>query len=497
MAVPTPDPSIAAKALMDYVIRIQDESHTIRGHWAEISQDMQRAAGKASTGFVGALNRFIGLSPVLHGVSDALQGALNPKGSIQEMEIALRQAGENVKTYTDEWRKSLEEKKRVLALGAGASPDEKEEAEFYHKASLEYKNQARAQVSQLSATINLQKVIQSQMSSMAGVLIPAMVKGFREVLKSTWEINKSFQQATTSGWERYRLLRETLGVQRSTGASTEDINKTMSALVSHGFDLDKNLGDVAKTVTMMELGLGVSADKGAELSSAFRNLGQPVRQAADGIARLQRDTALSASSATQYYTQIARAMSLLRPGAGGMAAQVAELVGQFEGASQKVLGRSGDITKLITDMSGLEGMSTAAQLGMQPDFMADPAKVTEALNRLNAQVNERLAGSSGFSRVAILESLSTQYGIQKDVLANLNKIVEERNKQVLSQTTLEEAYNDQMKLLGNSLSQIKNVLMASMREAFAPLVFVFAQLAAGVRWLMDMLVNATVFGIKP
>lgn len=483
-------------ALNKAVTQMHLESQSVHGDWQEIHRSLQMSVNSANRGLLGAFTKVIGLHPALEGVATSFKNALSPKGGMDEMEAILAKSEHGLQAHAAKMAATL------AALNAAPNGNiqmagSQAAREAAHKAAQEAYAAEETRHRQLGANFNLQKEMHRTIHGVSGVLIPAMVLGFKEAWKTTFEINKSFKEATTDGWQRYQLLRTTLNVQRETGASTDEINKAMQALVTHGFDLDQNLGAVAKTVTMMELGLGVSADKSAELASSFRNLGQPITSAANGIARIQRDTALSATHATQYYTQIAKALSLLKPGSGGMAAQVGELVSQFEAASQKVLGRSGDITKLITEMSGMEGMTVAAQLGMQPDFMADPAKVDEALRRLNEQVNNRLAGTSGMGRVAMLEALSQQYGIQKDVLANLNKVMEERNKQTLSQTTLESVYTDQMKLLGNSFAQIKNILMAAMRSAFSPVVLVLAEIVNGLRTALDWMVNFTAFGLKP
>lgn len=479
------DYRIAAEAME----RIQRSTLGTHSGWSEISSILQKSVSKGTQGFLGVLTQAIGLQPVLHNVSEAFQAALSPKGAF-DMEKAL----EASKQGLDDYAKAVEEAKAELAKSpkTGIHVDDQfhEQAKNALKAAKEVHTQRVGEHKQLEANLNLQKLMSQQLKGMHGVLIPAVLLGFRDVWKKTWEINKAFKEATTDGWQRYRLLRMSLQVQRETGASTDDVAKSMQALVTHGFDLDNNLGGVAKTVTMMQLGLGVSTEKSADLASSFRNLGQPIDGAANGIARIQRDTALSAESAAKYYTQIARALALLKPGSGGMAAQVGLVVSQFEAASQRVLGRSGDITNLITSMSTMEGRAVSQQLGMEPDFMADPAKVDEALRRLNQLVSDRLAGAGGaLNRINVLDQMSKQWNIQKDVLANLSKVVEERNKTVLSQTTLEKAYNEQVNQLGAATSQLTNRLMSLARDAFVPVVLVVSKLIQGLDWLVEKIVS--------
>lgn len=301
------------------------------------------------------------------------------------------------------------------------------------------------------------------------------------------QINDALKQSIQLESQRWTLVGAVSEVQTQQGVTLGQANRAMAALVAYGYDLKGDLSGSLKATVMLEDALGLSADRSAEMLVTYRRLNTQASQIADVIAAIASDTALGADEAARYATEVGKAMLLLNPaGTGrGLAAGVAGALGRFEGAAKLVTGMSGDMTRLISQLSSSKGLITGGTLGVSPDVIRTEQGVKTVIERTGKYIQTVLGNATGWDRALRLDLLSEQLGISRELVSNYADVMKELNSQVNSGTSIQKAYQLQNRELTSAIGKLTNSLVGLLQQAATPLLKILIPMVNGVTYLVE------------
>lgn len=301
------------------------------------------------------------------------------------------------------------------------------------------------------------------------------------------EMQDVLKQANSDYAVRSRLMSEIAQVQAATGNELSDMGKGAAALVDYGYDLRGNFKDTLTTIVKMEEGLGVSYGLSAQMAVAVRRINGDFKGVADSVARIKADTALSAEEATKFATQISKAVMMLRPGSGGLIAQTSDYISRMAAALKELTGSGDAFVTMMTEFGTEKGMMGAATLGATPDFLSDPAQAKKVTERFVNYVNQQLAGTSGYQRMATIQLLQDQFNTSADVIVNANEMLKKYNETQQKGTSLNEQWRQQTAEFQKTMSKIGNSLAAIVQQTLVPVIRwlnpLLEKLAAGIQWV--------------
>jgi hypothetical protein len=317
----------------------------------------------------------------------------------------------------------------------------------------------------------------------------AYLVALKGALDTHQRMNQALIGTNSSLAERSKLVGEMFSAWGATGASLEVVRGAAAALVDRGQDLTGTFKQDIILVTQMEQALGMSAHSGAELVASFGKLGIDTRVVADGIARVVRDTALSADEAGRFAASLARAFAVLRPGTSQAAAQVSEYLLQVEGRLKAATGLTGEITAFYQRAATTaQGAAMAQMLGVDADQIAnDPQSaraLTEGLGRL---IENSTRGMTNPSRLAALQAWSQQTGLSVQTLAQLTKAAQAANGAQDANVTIQKVWNQEVRNTGKAINQLIGSLASLGVQAFLPILKVINALLTPVAKFIGVL----------
>lgn len=442
---------------MDAAAKASKQTDT---HWQQIGEKVAKATSQLDHGFVKALTTFTGFAPLLKSsglaLSDAFLGTRRHVDHIRAQWFETARAFRQAKTSAD----------------ADAALDRLKQLKTELKASR-------------VLTKEIGDIITSKWAIAAGAFVGQMVIAFRY----SHQMQDVLKQANSDYATRARLMNEISQVQAATGNEMADMGKGAAALVNYGYDLRGNFKDTLETMVKMEEGLGVSYDLSAQMAVAVRRIGGDFRAVADSVARIKADTALSADEATRFATQISQAVMMLRPGSGGLVAQTSDYISRMAAALKELTGSGDGFVKMMSDFTTEQGMMGAATLGATPDFLSDPAQAKKVTERFVKYVNQQLAGTSGFQRMATIQLLSEQFNTSADVIVNASEMMKKYNETQQKGTSLNEQWRQQTAEFMKTMSKIGNSLSAIVQQTLIPIIRWFnpllEKLAQVIQWVAD------------
>lgn len=440
---------------MDAAAKASKQTDT---HWQQIGEKVAKATSQLDHGFVKALTTFTGFAPLLKSsglaLSDAFLGTRRHVDHIRAQWFETARAFRQAKTSAD----------------ADAALDRLKQLKTELKASR-------------VLTKEIGDIITSKWAIAAGAFVGQMVIAFRY----SHQMQDVLKQANSDYATRARLMNEISQVQAATGNEMADMGKGAAALVNYGYDLRGNFKDTLETMVKMEEGLGVSYDLSAQMAVAVRRIGGDFRAVADSVARIKADTALSADEATRFATQISQAVMMLRPGSGGLIANTSDYISRMAAALKELTGSGDDFVKMMTDFTKESGMMGAATLGATPDFLSNPAQAKKVTERFVNYVNQQLAGTSGYQRMATIQLLAEQFNTSADVIANASEMMKRYNETQQKGTSLNEQWRQQTAELGKTMSKIGNSLAAIIQQTLVPVIRwlnpILEKLAEVIQWV--------------
>lgn len=307
----------------------------------------------------------------------------------------------------------------------------------------------------------------------AFAILPDLIAELGLVAKLQEQYNDALIQANSGFLARLSLLGQIAIVQVHTGASSQVMSESIAAAVKYGHDLGNEFGNALEIITMMKVGLGVSANTTSEMLAVTKSIGGNWQEVVDGIARVKTETALAAEQAAIYASQIGRAQALLGGKNPGKAVgPVGEYLSGLEGAAQEIGMQQGEIIKMVTGFTKSEGLLGVSTLGYDPSFLKDLNKTKGVVQSFANVVNTQLGASTGFDRANRLKLLAEQFNTTTEVVGRVSEVIAEYNKQLKSDTTLQRAWAEQTHTVTSAWNRLKTSLVSILQGALVPMVFV-------------------------
>lgn len=328
-----------------------------------------------------------------------------------------------------------------------------------------------------------------------------MIKGFRDAIRLSGEVNDALIQANSLSDNRYELTKQIYQVQAQTGASIQVMLGASKALMAVWPKGRNDFQDVLKTVVQMEEGLGVSFENSSELARVFQiSLKTPVRDVADQIAIIANNTSLAADEATRFATEIGKALRLLGPGAAPGAREVASYVTLMSARMRDVGGDAGEIVKLFSEMTkgtsqafmlrGLSGVSSPGALGTQAGAQA-------AMQGLGKMIDRIVTAAPGtMAYTAQLEAAAQIIGTSTDTIRLYKDMLKEANKPLDEHAKLQQRWQEQIVNANKALQRIRESFVALYQKALLPFVpamaWVFGVIARIVSFIASNRITVTI-----
>lgn len=300
-------------------------------------------------------------------------------------------------------------------------------------------------------------------------------------------LNDALIQANVISAERRRLMSDILQIQMMTGNETDGMLNAARALVGYGIDLRRNFKDALSTVVMLEEGLGVTEEHGAQLVFYFeQRLQRSARELGGLIGSIADRTALSADKAAEYAINIGKALTALKVGV--VAPKAVDDLSRFtlslEAASQNVTGMSGDFSTLLSNMmTTVEGFQQAQFLGIRRlDELQSPQGLTRMVEGLKGWAAQ-LDSLGSNERIVKASQLSQQLGVTSSTLLNLGRILPEFDRIISAEgqrIDLERRWREQISQSGMVWVRLRNSMLSLVHYGLWPVIWSTGKLAEGL-----------------
>lgn len=430
-------------------------------------------------------------------VVDTMLGGIKLPAFMQELSRSIITPTEKLeagmKMFTDqldaargkaaEFQKELER-----AVRTGADPDVIE-------AWRENRRGAMAEIRELKAGLTLlteQAELKKQTAKFTGEQLSLeylVVRGFKDAIQRSGELNRSLIEANAHLKTRYALSRQIWDVSAKTGASQESMLEAAKALTAVGFDMRGNFKETLMVMVQMKEGLGVAYEHSAEMARIFEtNLRTPVREVADAITAIKNQTSLAADEATRFATEIGKALRLLGPGAiQGSAAEVTKYVTMMSARMRDVGGDANEVIKAFQTLTKgtAEGFMLRGMAGVnRPGAMGTEAGSKAAMAGIDRMINQIVRSKPGtMAYTAELEIASQVLGISTESVRLWGDMMKKANQPLTEQQKLQEAWRTQVTAANESLGRIKQSFMALLQRGFTPIIEVVQPVLG---WLADL-----------
>jgi hypothetical protein len=314
-------------------------------------------------------------------------------------------------------------------------------------------------------------------------------------LKWMHQIGAAMIEMTANTDRRHDILKETAKVQVRLGSSTTETTDAMKAMVRHGLDLRKNFGDNLKLIVMMNEGLGLSVELGAELAFIY---GDRLKASFHGIAnvltQIVTQTALSADEAGRFAIELGKAALFLQEGSrGGLAAGALQMFEEIEATVKQAGAVPGELTKMFSNMAtSLDSSMTAMVLGQTSTSALTQQGGQAIVDRINALLRPAAGARDQGDDIGYKAQLETVRSILGDALSTqtLNAMVNAQRESTLAKDaalTIEQKWAQQVRDSGQVWSKLSTSFFALVHEGALPLLETVRGFFGWIQYLLDKL----------
>lgn len=318
-----------------------------------------------------------------------------------------------------------------------------------------------------------------------------LAAGFLRASYAVSAYNKALIETNNLEGNRSRIMGESSSIAGKLGVSLQEMVSNARSLVSYGFDLKSNYSEVLEISTKLNEGLDLSVDSFAKIALISDTIKADYKSIADTIADMVHKTSLSANEMASIVEMIADAQLNLSK-AYAVDDDVFKLIGRLEGAAKSVIGKQGDLSTFLSNLSTQGGLTQASLLGVDPDFLLRGSGIEEVIDNLQKFIEDNLGNSTGRERAARLEMISSLLGLEKKIVSNFHQIHEEFLSTRKIITGIDEARNAQVKEFYTAVGKITNSFMSLVARGFEPLVRVVTPLVDMLARFVEYLSNSKV-----
>jgi hypothetical protein len=344
----------------------------------------------------------------------------------------------------------------------------------------------------------------------------AFLTGFGQLLTFSHELNKAVIQTNTSLTHRAALLDASLDTQIATGASAKtllEIQREMASIgarilddqvtssaqamkLVHGGEMTaKAYRETLETANMLVEGLGSSVREAVQLQITARTSNTGYRELANTISKITASTGLAADEAARY----ARSLLIASKIAVGNNAKFDDKVYKrnlialagIEGAIKDSVGVQGEISEMLVRFSSFK---KDAGVGLMfgtggIDFLQKGVDKTSAVIENIARQTQGLSGPmlemyadiTGLSPQTLI-ALGEEFKKAQEKGVSFAKFYAERQELFAQDSDLQDRYNKQLALQGETFSRLGKLLVVLAGSALAPVL-------RGLNWLSVKLLD--------
>lgn len=459
-------------ALSEAIESINHRAANLASTWDDINRNATEAQSRYNKGWTGFALKMLGVEKKVTSVEAALSAAAklefidqdSLKKSLAMMETQVKQYEKAASAYKD--------KQGNMRL------DTDQARRFQAAQSLLKVDQTR---------LDLAGLLNTKTTKIARVALPAMLAASWKVVAMAGTLNDLYIQAESSWEHRIQLMNTTLRVQTQLGLSYSETGAAVKALVDYGYENHKNLEATARTVAMMNKGLGISEDTSAQLAVIYSKWDVSLDSVANRLAGVTDQTALASQKAAEYALNIGKAMHALNVNLVRGPNSVVDMINRLEGAMQKVAGTSGGIQQMMTRMTTTEGLVTTGLLGTRPDFLSSEAETRKVVDRIGGYIESVLGQSAGWDRMMRLDLLEQSLGMSRHEIVNFSAAVDEYRRSTTSAVDIQTRWENQTKSLSESVREIRKSFLGLMQQGFLPILkwvsTVVDWVARAIQWI--------------
>lgn len=319
--------------------------------------------------------------------------------------------------------------------------------------------------------------------------------GIERAVAASHDLNKALVGTNPDLEVRKNLVNQILTAQQMTGVSLKTAAEAAKALTAYGLQLAPGFESNVESVVELEEGLGVSADASAKLATIWQQgIRQPVKDAADAVARIAAGTGLTADRAAEMLNSLGRSARLLGPGLQGSVAQTGEMLAGIAGKIQGFQGNYQIPQDLLRRASGgtSEGIKLASFGGVRSREDLVGSGAVKTLENMARQMREIVNAdpSNNYRSYAIqLEQVGNLYGISAADAQDFMEAMKSQRVETDKSLTAEGAYNAQAKATGLAWSQLREALSSLYKQALLPLI-------KPLTWVVQTLADAAKYLVQ-
>jgi endonuclease IV len=308
--------------------------------------------------------------------------------------------------------------------------------------------------------------------------------GIRQVMSAWHYINSELIEANSNLKHRLNLAKANFHVDLQIGAGYKKIAAAQAALLASG---QKSLAlDVrrVKTVTMMNVGLGMSVEDAAQLSLYAGLTGNDFERTANALAVVVNQTNLTAKEALNLSNTIVHVQRNLGLTTKSLP-EISTAMGVIESAVKAAGGQEGAVGRLIEHFSSLKGLGDAMLFGgvkgiIDPKDFQDVEKMSKMIQNTGQRIRQLTGGDP--LRLAAIQPMLEKMGLtltdaralmemsSPENFAKIAKQIKEAQALREKNSTLEERYREQQMASGHQWEMLKNQLSAFTHLALIPLL---------------------------
>jgi hypothetical protein len=344
----------------------------------------------------------------------------------------------------------------------------------------------------------------------------AFLTGFAQMLSFSHELNKAVIQTNTSLTHRTALLDASLDTQIATGASAKtllEIQREMAGIgarildgqvassnqamkLVHGGEMTaKAYRETLETTNMLVEGLGASVREAVQLQITARTSNTGYRELANTISKITAATGLAADEAARY----ARALLVASKISVGNNAKFDDKVYKqnlialagIEGAIKDSIGVQGEISEMLVRFSSFKkdaGVGLMFGTGGIDFLQKDVNKAASVIENIAKQTQglsgpmlEMYADITGLSPQTLI-ALGDEFKKAQAAGVSFAKFYAERQELLAQDSDLQDRYNKQLALQGETFSRLGKLLVVLAGSALSPVL-------QGLNWLSIKLMD--------
>lgn len=282
--------------------------------------------------------------------------------------------------------------------------------------------------------------------------------------------NQRLREANTDFEFRNKLFAQAIQYQIKSGATLNAVVEAYEAMVEYGLELRDDAQDTLDILVKTSETLGISERQMAQLAVVVKGqLNGSLRETADIMAKLAKNTALTANEAYDLVNELVKIRARFLPGSGTKEMdQISEVVARYEEALKGVGGQAGDFTRMISKAASAQGAGFAALFGLTPDMLTTTEGVTAFFANMKRWADSFVP--VGKQNIFLLQALADMLEQDTDSVNKMIMALRAVSKERIKGKSLEEEWRDTIQATSDYISKIFNSLTAMLQPGLLYIV---------------------------